>query len=94
MVNAIVLRPLPVRDGDRLVVIASQPASSRTLRGVSFDDLQDYRRGTADVFEDIAGYSVGFLGLAPTGGEPQRVLVTWITGNYFRLLDIHPAWDA
>ena len=72
VVNAIVLRPLPVRDGDRIVVIASQGASSRTLRGVSFEDLQDYRRATEDLFEDIAGYSVGFLGLAPDGSEPQR----------------------
>ena len=65
VVNAIVLRPLPVRDADRIVVIASQPASSRTLRGVSFENLQDYRRASLDLFEDIAGYSVGFLGLAP-----------------------------
>ena len=91
VVNAILLRPLPVRDGDRLVVIASQRADSRTLRGVSFADLQDYRRATVDQFEDIAGYSVGFVGLAPIGGEPQRVLVSWVTGNYFRLLDIRPA---
>ena len=90
VVNAIVLRPLPVRDGDRLVVIASQHASSRTLLGVSFADLQDYRPPTVDLFEDIAGYSVGFLGLASIGGEPERVLVTWVTGNYFPLLDIRP----
>jgi predicted permease len=90
VVNAIVLRPLPVRDSDRLVVIASQRASNRTLGGVSFEDLQDYRRATANLFEDIAGYSVGFLGLAPIGSGPQRVLVTWVTGNYFQLLDIRP----
>jgi macrolide transport system ATP-binding/permease protein len=91
VVNAIVLRPLPVRDGDRLVVIASERASTRALGGVSFADLQDYRPATADVFEDIAGYSVGFLGLASARSEPQRVLVTWVTGNYFQLLDIRPA---
>lgn len=90
VVNAIILRPLPVRDGDRLVVIASQNTSNRTLRGISFSDLQDYRAATHDVFEDIAGYSVGFLGLAPQGGRPERVLVSWITGNYFRLLDVRP----
>jgi predicted permease len=90
VVNAIVLRPLPVRDGDRLVVIASQRTASQTLRGVSFPDLQDYRSATAHVFEDIAGYSVGFLGLASVGSQPERVLVTWVTGNYFSLLDIHP----
>ena len=90
VVNAIVLRPLPVRDGHRLVVIASQQTSSRTLRGVSFPDLQDYRPATVDVFEDIAGYSVGFLGLSAVGSRPERVLVTWVTGNYFSLLDVHP----
>jgi hypothetical protein len=40
VVNAIILRPLPVRDGDRLVVIASQNTSNRTLRGMSLADLQ------------------------------------------------------
>ena len=91
VVNAIVLRPLPVRDADRIVVIASQRASSRTLRGVSFENLQDYRRASPDLFEDIAGYSVGFLGLAPIGSAPRRVLVTWVTGNYFSLLEVRPA---
>jgi predicted permease len=90
VVNAIILRPLPVRDGDRLVVIASQHASNPTLRGMSSSDLEDYRAAAQDVFEDIAGYSVGFLGLAPQGGRPERVLVSWITGNYFRLLDVRP----
>ena len=91
VVNTIVLRPLPVRDGDRLVVIASERTSSRTLRGVSFPDLQDYRPATFNVFEDIAGYGVGFLGLASVGNQPGASdLVTWVTGNYFSLLGIRP----
>ena len=91
VVNAIILRPLPVRDGERLTVIATHDASNRTLRGVSFSDLQDYRTATAGVFGDILGYSVGFLGLAREGGRPERVLVTSVTGNYFSLLDVRPA---
>jgi predicted permease len=91
VVNAFVLRPLPVRDGERLAVIASQSASQPTLRGMSFPDLEDYRDATTDIFEDIAGYTVGFLGLAPPNGTAERVLVTWVTGNYFRLLDLEPA---
>ena len=90
VVNAIVLRPLPVRGSDRLVVIATQNTSTRLLRGVSFPDLEDYRAATHDVFEDIAAYSVGFLGLAHGGRQPERVLATWVTGNYFRLLDVRP----
>jgi predicted permease len=90
ILNAFILRPLPVKDADRLAVIASQDTSKRSLGGVSFSDLQDYRAATGDVFEDIAGYSVGFLGLASHGDRPDRVLVTWVTGNYFPLLDIQP----
>src|SRR5229473_2924343 len=90
VVNAFILRPLPVRDSERLTVLATQRLSTG-LRSVSFPDLQDYRGATGDVFEDIAGYTVGFVGLAPEGGGPERVLVTWVTGNYFPLLDLQPA---
>ena len=90
VVNAILLRPLPVRDSGRLVVIASQDTSSGILRGMSLPDVKDYRAVTRDLFDDIAGYSVGFLGLVRQGGPPERVLVTWTTGNYFPLLDVGP----
>ena len=70
VVNAIIFRPLPVKDGGRLDVIASFRAKTTTLSPVSFPDLQDYRGATHEVFDDIAGYSVGFMGLAHAGGGP------------------------
>ncbi len=91
VVNAFILRPLPVRNSERLTVLATQRLSTDGLRGVSFPDLQDYRGATGDVFEDIAGYTVGFVGLTTKGGRPERVLATWVTGNYFPLLDLRPA---
>jgi predicted permease len=95
VVNALLLRPLPMRDADRLVVVATQEHSRPTMGGVSFADLEDYREATAEVFEDVAGYNVGFAGLARESGadpgRPERVLVTWITGGYFTLLDVRPA---
>src|SRR5262249_25047094 len=89
VVNAIIFRPLPVRDSSRLVVIASDRSPTFTLGPLSFLDLQDYR-AAHDIFEDIAGYSVGFIGLAPDRGRPERVLVSWVTGNYFSLLGVEP----
>jgi len=91
VVNALILRPLPVRDGNRLVVIANQDTSDSGLHAVSFSDLQDYRAATIDVFEDVTGYNAGFMGLAREAGRPERVLVTEVTGSYFPLLDIRPA---
>jgi putative ABC transport system permease protein len=91
VVNAFILRPLPVRDPDRLVVVASQRSSDGTRRGVSFQDLEDFRESATDVFDDVAGYSVGFAGVRPGDGPARRVLVTWVTGSYFPLLGIRPA---
>src|SRR6516165_628527 len=91
VVNAIIFRPLPVKDGARLFVIATLRSRTPALGPVSFPDLQDYRAVTHEVFDDIAGYSVGFMGLAHEGRVPERVLVDWVTGNYFSLLGIQPA---
>ncbi len=59
VVNAFILRPLPVRDSERLTVLATQRLSTGGLRSVSFLDLQDYRGATGDVFEDIARFTPG-----------------------------------
>jgi predicted permease len=91
VVNAVLLRPLPVRDSDRLVVIARQPASSRSLSGASAPDLVAYREATGEVLEEIAGYSVGYVGLTPDGARTEWVMATEITGNYFPMLDLKPA---
>lgn len=91
VVNALLFRPLPVSGADRLTVLATSRAPSTSLRGFSYPDLQDYRAATGEAFEDIAGYIVGFAGLAPEGGSPARVLVTWVTGNYFPFLGLTPA---
>jgi putative ABC transport system permease protein len=89
VVNAIVFRPLPVPEPAQLVVVAAGRGSS--LGPVSFADLEDYRDRAGNVLADVAGYTAGFVGLAPDGGRPARVLTTWVTGNYFALLGVKPA---
>jgi predicted permease len=91
VVNALLLRPLPVSAPERLVVLASSTPGTTAFGPMSFADLEDYRMATRDVLEDIAGYNVGFIGLAAERARPARVLVTWVTGNYFELLGIQPA---
>ena len=43
VVNAIIFRPLPVKYGARLTVIAAYRAGTPMLGPVSFPDLQDHR---------------------------------------------------
>ena len=91
VVNGAFLRPLPVPDSDRLVVIASGRPSDTALRGVSAPDLGPYRELTRDAFEDIAGYGVGFKALSDREGQSAWVVTTYVTGNYFSTLAISPA---
>ncbi len=91
VVNTLLVRPLPVRDADRLVVLTTRQSSSQNLSGVSPTDLEDYRASTGDVFEGIAGYRIGPVGLFVQGARAERVFATWVTGNYFSLLDLSPA---
>lgn len=51
-------RPAVIVQDDRFDAIASQLASSQTLRGVSFEDLQDYRRPWRVRESSTASYSV------------------------------------
>jgi putative ABC transport system permease protein len=73
VVNAFLVRPLPVRDADRLVVLTTRQPSSQNLGGVSYTDLEDYRASAGDIFEGIAGYTIGPVGLFVQGERAERV---------------------
>jgi putative ABC transport system permease protein len=88
VLNAFLFRPLPVKDPERLVVMATQHESNPQPHSVSYLDYADYRAKT-DVFEDMAAYTIGFVGMS-TGGSAERMTVSYVTGNYFTFLGLEP----
>lgn len=93
MVNAILLRPLPLGDkGERIVTLhsthPSQPEPS-VDSGMSYLDLADVRRDSRTL-EDVAGYAGRDFTLA-AGGEAERLRGGSVTPNLFPLLGIHPS---
>lgn len=89
IVNGLVLRPLPVRDADRLAVVAVSREAGGAPGLLSRLDFEDYR-DQADAFEDLAGYAMGVGGLA-VGSTAERVWITYVSGNYFSMLGLKPA---
>lgn len=57
VVNSFALRPLPVKDPRRLVVVAQQSQDSSFLGSLSYPDLLDYR-AKSDAFSEMAGVSI------------------------------------
>jgi putative ABC transport system permease protein len=93
VLDAILLRPLPVAQPHRLVDIYTSGTDGDTYATNSLPDLIDFRAQTqANVFEDIAGYTPMFTPLAASSGAgSDRVRVAMgevVTGNYFTLLGV------
>jgi len=86
VVNSLALRPLPVRDPSRLVVVAQQTQDSSFLGFLSYADLLDYR-ASSDAFSEMAGFTIDFAGLS-TGARARRIAVGYVTGNYFSMLGV------
>src|SRR3954468_985462 len=86
LVDGVLLKPLPFRDPDRLVVLWEKSAAGPQL-GVSESDLDDYRTRSRE-FEDLAGYTApGVKSAILTGaGSPVDILPSYVTRNYFRAL--------
>jgi putative ABC transport system permease protein len=51
--------------------------------------MKDYRDQSKDVLQDMAGYVTEFLGMS-ADNRPERLLVSFVTGNYFSMLGVQP----
>jgi putative ABC transport system permease protein len=93
IVNAMLLRPLPYGEPDRLVVVwETNPDLSspylRTHNEASPANFLDWRQQQT-VFEDIAAYRFNDYNL--TGGDaPEQLLGNPVTANMFDVLKVRP----
>jgi predicted permease len=92
VVNAVLIRPLPFRDPERLVWIANGDTSGlsgQTTQVGHFLDLRERNQSFADVAAYFAFYGVGDNKL--TGlGEPERLSGVPVSQNFFPLLGVQP----
>jgi putative ABC transport system permease protein len=87
--HAVVLRPLPFEEPDRLVW-AWSTTEGVIANSVSAVDYYDYQEQN-DVFESLAAHLVWRPGRTMTGeGEPERVMTTRVSGNLFSTLGVAP----
>jgi putative ABC transport system permease protein len=90
VVNAVLLRPLPYQNPDRLVRLWE----SNTKRGLpegaaSAPNFEDWRKRN-QVFEQLAAQETTTYNLTG-GGEPERVAAANVTANLFPTLGVSPA---
>ena len=88
VVNAVLLRPLPYPDANRLAIIWSGLGSTNRAPASSFELFQ-IRQRTRE-FDQVGGIWVT-NGALPGEGEPEQVKVGVVTSNFLPILCARPA---
>lgn len=87
VVNAIVLRPLPYKEADRLIFV-SETTSDTKIKPFSFLDYTDWRDQN-QVFEHFAAFK--FDGANLIGDDqPERLQTAFVSANIFPMLGVDP----
>jgi hypothetical protein len=90
VVNAVILRPLPYQDPDRLAMLwTNDPKRDIREEGTSYPTFLDWR-SQSRAFADMAICSRGNPVTLTGGNEPERVMGEAVSANLFPLLGVTP----
>ena len=90
VVNGVLLRPLPFKDGDRLVVLhQQQPLAGVEDMGFSPQEMADYRKASS--LESLVEFHTMWFILLGRA-EPQRVSTGVVSANFFDVLGVRPEY--
>ena len=85
--NAVLLRPLPYKHPDRLVVLyADLRARNDVGMPISGENYTDIRNGSKAAFEDMAAVNTGRAIIPGADGSPEQVHNGLVTTNFFRVM--------
>jgi len=89
VVNAVLLRPLPVSDANRLVWIwADSPSRNLAYAFTAYSTYAEWKAGSAS-FESMSAYSPGSATLI-TGNDAERMDLLRVNASFFPMLGVHP----
>ena len=87
VVNAVLLRPLPYPNADRLVAISENSLKASDI-SVAYPDYLDWR-AQQTVFEDMSA-RMPYGGIITGANEPERVIGRLVTPSFFSTLGVQP----
>lgn len=91
VVDAVLLRPLPYPQADRLVFLwSTMNAQGVPMAGSALPDYHGWRDQNK-VFNGLAAFYFGDFNLSTANEAPERVQGAYITANLFQVLQVSPA---
>jgi putative ABC transport system permease protein len=90
IVNAVLLRPLPFAEPERLLWFGGWVGNDKE-QGVTPADFLDYREQCQSFMQIAASVSDGIPMNLSGGGEPERIKGGYVTANYLDVFGVKPA---
>src|SRR5882724_1890960 len=89
VIYGVLMRPLPYKDGNQLVIVQQQAPLAHVLNvPFSVKEVQDYREQNQTLDAVVEHHSMSFTRLG--GQEPQRVQTGVVSANFFDVLGVKP----
>lgn len=88
VLNKLMLRPLPVREPQRLVSFSFEQRGGWS-NGFSYPAMLEIQKQTTDYFDGMAGFMLNQGGIA-IDGMAMRSLENYVTGDFFPITGIAP----
>src|SRR5450755_4528812 len=91
VVNAVLLRPLPFAEPDRLVMVWESSPRTKKTNVANPQNVGDWQKRNRS-FEKIAAYLPFALTMSLTGeGSPEEIPGNYVTRDFFSILGVRPA---
>jgi putative ABC transport system permease protein len=86
VVNAVLLKPLPYENADRLVWIwETNPKAEIETEPLSTPNYLDYKTRNQS-FDDMGAFASSSITLTAADGEPERIPIAYVTDSFFSTL--------
>ena len=91
LVNSLVLKPLPVENPQQIAGLAASQSHGPVLPFLSWQEFRQIRAQSKGSFSDVIANGLSLDGIATQGQQPQRILTSFVSGNFFSMLGLKPA---
>jgi predicted permease len=91
LVNTLLLKPLPVPHPEQIFTLTLRQNNGSVQPNFSWPEFKEIRNQNKHSFSDTLLYTLGLDGIAVQGQQPQRILTSYVSGNFFDTLGLKPA---
>jgi predicted permease len=91
LVNSLLLKPLPVPKPEQIATLVRRESNGPLQQGFSWNEYKQVRAQSGSSFSDVFASTLNLDGLAVKGQQPDHILTTYVSGNFFAGLGLKPA---